>query len=37
MEDFKENIGEMYYEKAVKLMEEVEDTRRNEELNRITI
>lgn len=30
MEIFKDNIGEMYYDKAVKLMEEVEERRREE-------
>lgn len=35
MEDFKETISEMYYEKAVKLMDDVEETRRMEELNKL--
>lgn len=30
MEIFKENIGEMYYDRAVKLMEEVEERKRDE-------
>ena len=37
MEEFRENIGEMYYEKAVKLMEQVEERRRDEERSMITI
>ena len=37
MEDFKENISEMYYEKAVELMEDVEERRREEERACITI
>jgi len=32
MEDFRETIGELYYEKAVKLMEEVEERRKEEEM-----
>ena len=31
MEEFKETIGELYYEKAVKLMEEIEEKRREDE------
>lgn len=37
MEEFRENISDMYYEKAVKLMEEVEERRREEERSLITI
>lgn len=37
MEEFKENIGDLYYEKAVKLMEEVEEKKREEEKTTITI
>ena len=37
MEEFREEISEMYYEKAIKLMEEVEDRRREEEKTMITI
>ena len=35
MEEFKENIGDMYYEKAVKLMDEVEERYREEEREKI--
>ena len=37
MEEFRENISEMYYERAVKYMEEVEERRREEERSLITI
>lgn len=37
MEEFRENIGELYYEKAVKLMEEIEEKRREEEMAMITL
>ena len=35
MEDFRENINELYYDRAVKLMEEVEERRREDELTQI--
>ena len=37
MEEFRENISEMYYERAVKYMEQVEERRREEERSMITI
>ena len=37
MEEFRDNISDMYYERAVKLMEEVEERRREEERSLITI
>ena len=37
MEEFRENISEMYYERAVKFMEQVEERRREEERSMITI
>ena len=36
-EEFKENIGDLYYDKAVKLMEDVEERKRQEKRNEITI
>ena len=37
MEEFRENITDMYYDRAVRLMEEVEEKRREEEKTTITI
>ena len=35
MEDFRENITEIYYEKGLKLVEEAEERKREEELLKI--
>ena len=37
MDEFRENIGELYYERAVKLMEEVEEKRREEAMAEYTL
>ena len=37
MDEFRENIGELYYERAVKLMEEVEEKRKEEAMAEYTL
>ena len=37
MQEFRETINDLYYEKAVKLMEEVEEKRREDEMAMITL